>query len=406
MGEFDWGDMGWSDWNTGGDYDTGADFDWGSVDNYDYGYDYGGGGGGGGDYGWGADPQWGGNGAGAGSIDWGNAGWSDWNTQSGEGAWWSGSGENASTNGGYAAGQGEFGQGQGMNDSYGWGEAAAAPTTGNAGITGDMGGAAATEEQKKTPSLLENVQGGFKSLQKFGKDNADLARLGIGIAGVMTARKDQKRADQMMEQTLADREWERKQKEQLYAAQLANMHRASGQSGAAHRSQSSAVKKNNAQADFWNNQARTSANEARSLYNPQELGVRGYAQEQAATGRSVQDIRDKMSRQGKSQSAIDAEVRRAKLTGSTNATTGYMKGLDTGRTAQTGALSSAKGLGSSYSALGSVAVPGVSVPSMGSNSDLAQYYSDQASGNSNAIQDLLNYYLGNPLGQSNDNRTT
>lgn len=395
MDEFDWGNMGWSDWNTSDSYDTGADYDWGSVDygEYDYGGDYGG------SNDWGSDAWWSGSGSGAGSIDWSNMGYSNWNDRAG--GFTSGEGTGVdSFNTGFTSGQGSFGGGE-FNLGTMAGAEWDAPTTGNSGITGAMG-VDAKDEQRQQQSLLGTVRDGFKGLREFGKENADLARLGIGVMGALGARKDQKRADRMMEQTLADRERERQMKEELYKAQLANMHRASGQSGAAHRSQASAVRRNNKQADYWNDQAHTSADEARSLYNPQELGVRGYAQEAAATGRTVQDIRDRMARQGKSQASIDAEVRRAKVAGSTNATTGYMKGLDTGRTAQTGALSAAKGLASNYGALSPVNIPGVSVPSMGSNADLAQYYNSQASGNSNAIQDLLNYYLGNPLGKSND----
>lgn len=435
MDDFDWDSAGWSDWNNPGtDYDTGADFDWGSVDNFDYGYDSGGGYDAGS---WGSDPWWSGSGGGGyntGTIDWGSQGWSDWSVPST--GFTTGQGSDVySGGGGYTAGQGSFAPGAGMGDVNGL-DFGTAPAAGNSGVTGAMGvdnseerdrpmlsgyapgGYDASQEAKNnggfnanySAGLGETLSGGLKaansglkSVREFGRENADLARLGIGLAGVYAARKDQKRQDELMRQTQADRERERQMKEDLYKQQLAAMQRASGHAGAAFNSQSSAVRRNNQQADYWNNQATQSANEARSLYNPQELGVRGYAQEAASTGRTVQDIRNKMARQGKSQSSIDAEVRRAKVAGSTNATTGFMKGLDTGRSAQTGALSAAKGLSSSYSALASPSIPSVSVPNFGSNSDLAAYYGDQASANSNAIQDLLNYYLGNPLGQSNDN---
>jgi len=415
MGEFNWDDMGWSEWSqpvTDDNWDLNADFDWGSYDNggYDPGVDYNAGGGGwdDGSYDWG------------GQTNWDTQGWSDWNPQPDTtGAWWSGAGDANSVAlqqaGGYTAGQGQFG----ANGASGYDMSVGASTpTASSSTTGMMGGAGVDDDaEKKGEAMLVAardgesggplgaVKDGFKATREFARENADLARLGIGVAGMFAARKDQKRSDQLMEQTLADRAREREMKEEMYRTQLENMRAAQGAQHRSQASQSSAVNRNNAQADYWNRQAQQSGNEARSLYNPQELGIRGYATEAAATGRAVQDTQSRMARQGKSQSAIDAEVRRAKVAGSTNASTGYMKGLDTGRSAQGGALSSAKGLGSNYTALASQSLPSMSMPSSAqSNSDLASYYNDQAAGNSNAIQDLLNYYLGNPLGTSTESR--
>lgn len=420
MDDFSWDDLGFSEWNTpvtDSNWDLNSDINWS-----DYGVDFGGDYGGGGNYGGDFNPgTWG-----AGSINWGSEMEPSWgNTNDGGAAWFSGEGTGTSMNGGggYTAGQGQFGQGQfNMNTMAGseWD----APASGNAGVTGAMGGFKDEKEPgwnsdpllngtaaaAESPAVTEDGKGplgavrdGFKSVREFGKENADLMRLGIGLAGVYAARQDSQRSDKLMEQQMADRQRENAMKEELYRQQLANMRAAQGHAGGAMASQASAASRNNANADYWNRQSRTSADEARSLYNPQELGVRGYAQEAASTGRSVQDIRDRMARQGKSQGSIDAEVRRAKVAGSANATTGYMKGLDAGRSAQTGALSSAKGLSSSYGGYNAPSIPSVSVPSFGSNSGAIDYYNDQASGNSNAIQDLLNYYLGNPLGTSNDN---
>lgn len=431
----------------GGGYEVGSDFDWGAdySGGWDSGWDDGGWDSGGGD--WGGWDTWdfGDNGGdyggnyGGGSYDWGNAGWSDswnnWDSYNPDTSWWSGDGDANSyalqNGGGYQAGQGQFGQGQ--QGGYNTGSVeVTAPTAGNSGVTGAFGVGAQNDngEFKGTPMLngaywnqrgyaadgsgppvsaMNNGEGPSKGVfgdaRQWARENSDLARLGIGIAGMLAARKDQKRADDLMQQTLADRERERQMKEEMWKAQMENMKAARGAQGRAQSSQSSAVRRNNQEADFWNNQARQSASEARSLYNPQELGIRGYATEAAATGRSVQDIRDRMARQGKSQGTIDAEVRRAKVAGSTNATTGYMKGLDTGRSSQMGALSASKGLASQYSALSPVSLPSLSLPGgMGSNADLANYYTGQAGDNSNAIQDLLNYYLGNPMGKSNEDQ--
>lgn len=417
MDDFNWDSMGWSEWSqpvTDDNWDLNADFDWGSYDNggYDPGQDFNAGGGGwdDGSYDWGDQ------------TNWDTQGWSDWNPQpDSAGAWWSGAGDANSyalqQAGGYTAGEGQFGA-NGAN-GYDMGTTGIAPVdSGNGAITGGMGGAGTDEEaEKKGDAMLVAardgnsggplgaVKDGFKATREFARENADLARLGIGVAGMFAARKDQKRSDQLMEQTLADRAREREMKEEMYRTQLENMRAAQGAQHRAQASQSSAVNRNNAQADYWNRQAQQSGNEARSLYNPQELGIRGYATEAAATGRAVQDTQSRMARQGKSQSAIDAEVRRAKVAGSTNASTGYMKGLDTGRSAQGGALTSAKGLGSNYTALASQSLPSMSMPSSAqSNADLAGYYQGQAGDNSAAIQDLLNYYLGDPLGTSNKNQ--
>lgn len=415
MADF-WDDQGWSDWVTpvtDDNWDLNGGIDWG-----DFGVDVGGDG----DYIDAGGGEFNPGGWDAGTIDWGSSqepGWGNYNDGT---AWFSGEGTGTRLGGGYTAGQGGFDAGK-FDAAAMANIGTASPTGGNAGVTGAMGGAGAEKEPgwdsdplltgaagaAESPAASEDGSGplgavreGFKNVREFGRENADLMRLGIGLAGVLGARQDSRRADRLMDQQMADRERERAMKEELYKQQLANMRAAQGHAGGAMASQASASARNNSNADYWNRQSRSSADEARSLYNPQELGVRGYAQEAASTGRSVQDIRDRMARQGKSQGSIDSEVRRAKVAGSTNATTGYMKGLDAGRSAQTGALSSAKGLSSSYGGYNAPAIPSVSVPSFGSNSGAVDYYNDRASGNSAAIQDLLNYYLGNPLGTSND----
>ena len=134
-------------------------------------------------------------------------------------------------------------------------------------------------------------------------------------------------------------------------------------------------------ADYWNAQSRQSGDEARSLYNPQELAIRGMAQQQAATGRREQDAYAAAIRRGLSPADAAAEARRVKLAGSTAATTGYMAGLDTGRKGQEGALSSAKGLSMSYGA-----------PSTA----LADAYNTMGQATGDQLRSLLEFYTGDP----------
>jgi hypothetical protein len=150
--------------------------------------------------------------------------------------------------------------------------------------------------------------------------------------------------------------------------------------------QQQAQQRNFAQADKMNAIADQSFNEARSLYNPQEMAIRSMAQQQMAQQRNMVDARTQMQRAGKSVGTIDAEMRRAKLGGTTGATTAYMTGLDRGRAAQQSALTSAKNLTSSYNA----------------NADYSGADRVAQAGQQTAQQltGMLNSYLGNPVYQT------
>lgn len=271
----------------------------------------------------------------------------------------------------------------------------AAPS--QAGITGGMGvtpaaGYAAADAVGMEgmgfgtfgqPGLLERANAGLKQLGAWGKENAEVVKLGTGLAsaiagqrGASAAKRQQGVADQQIQRELAMREQ-------------------------AQQSQMAALAENQRMAGLSNQQAQQSFDEARSLYNPQEMAVRSMAQQTAATQRGVENLRKDLARRGLSKAAIDAEVRRARLGGSTAATTAYTKGLDTGRAAQQSALTSAKGLTST--------VPGLSyTPS----SSVADYYARQAEATqkqstltSAQLQKLLEDYLGQPTKTVQEART-
>lgn len=134
-------------------------------------------------------------------------------------------------------------------------------------------------------------------------------------------------------------------------------------------------------ADYWNQQSVQSGNEARSLYNPQEMATRGMAREVAATGRREQEAYAAAIRRGMTPAEAQAEARRVRLAGSTAATTGYMTGFDVGRKAQEGALSSAKGLSMSYGA---------------PNTTMADQYTAAANMTGDQVRKLLEFYTGEP----------
>jgi hypothetical protein len=262
----------------------------------------------------------------------------------------------------------------------------AAPS--QAGITGGMGGTTAAMQggfgqTAQQPGLLQRANAGLKELGAWGKENAEVVKLGSGLVSALAgqrnasaARQQQGVADQQIQRELAMREQ-------------------------AQQSQMAALAENQRMAGISNQQAQQSFDEARSLYNPQEMAIRGMAQQTAATQRGVENLRKDLARRGLSQAAIDAEVRRARLGGSTAATTAYTKGLDTGRAAQQQALTSAKGLTST--------VPGLSyTPS----SSVADYYARQAETTKNQsaltsaqLQKLLEDYLGQPTKTVQDART-
>jgi hypothetical protein len=103
-----------------------------------------------------------------------------------------------------------------------------------------------------------------------------------------------------------------------------------------------------------------------------------------------------------SPAAIEAEVRRARLGGSTGGVTAYMAGLDTGRTGMQSALGAAKGLSSPYSGVNysgqNVPIPTVNPGAVGSPGmlDLAGGAANQGAAGTAALNDLLQWYLNDP----------
>jgi hypothetical protein len=109
------------------------------------------------------------------------------------------------------------------------------------------------------------------------------------------------------------------------------------------------------------------------------------AQQQMSTARNMNDARTQMQKAGKSKATIDAEMRRAKLAGTTGATTAFVKGLDTGRAAQQSALTAAKGLTQNYNATADYS---------GANALAKAGQAD-----TDRLTSMLNTYLGNPVYQ-------
>jgi len=197
----------------------------------------------------------------------------------------------------------------------------------------------------------QQVQGGLDRMQDYTNRNPSAVRLGLDAAGLALGYYNQRQANKLAQQEL-------------------DMRR-------------EAQQKNAAMADQWNAQAQQSANEARSLYNPQEMAIRAMASQKAATQRGVEDLRTQMAKTGASKATIDAEVRRQKLAGSTGAVGAFTKGLDTGRAAQQAALTGAKGLSSSYNA--------------GADYKAAELASKAGQDTTAQYTNMLNTYLGNPV---------
>ena len=247
------------------------------------------------------------------------------------------------------------------------------PTTD--GVTGGFGVTPTSAGQPQTRSMLSQAGGGnyninsggfqpaprgpnmveqqINKAQAYVRENPSATRMGLDAAGMFLGYRNNRDANKLAEQQM-------------------NMQRA-GQT------------KNNAMADKLNAQASQSINEARSLYNPQEMAVRAMAQQQMNTARNMNDARTQMTKAGKSKATIDAEMRRAKLSGTTGATTAFVRGLDTGRAAQQSALSSAKGLSKDYN----------------TTADYSGANAVAASGRADAenLTNMLNTYLGNPVYQ-------
>lgn len=270
---------------------------------------------------------------------------------------------------GLRAAGGSFAPGAGSTPAAPTGQAGLTGSFGGAGVAADFGpysgggdysgyttGAGAVE-----PGLLDRLGTKLDSLEQWGKANPRTASALTQGIGALASAYGQRRA----EKSLAEQN----------ALQRAAM-----------QSQQEALGKNNALAAQWNEQAAQSMNEARSLYNPQEMAIRGMAQQSAISGRREQEAYANAIKRGMSPADAAAEARRARLAGSAAATTGFMAGLDTGRRAQQGALAGAKALASPYSAL----------PGYNPNVAEANYYANQGSLSAAGLQSLMERYLGQP----------
>ena len=208
----------------------------------------------------------------------------------------------------------------------------------------------------RNPPVNDNpIERNIGRAQTWTRDNYNTARLGLDLTGLLLANNANRSANRLAQQQM--------------------------------QMQQQAQQKNAAMADKANAQATQSFNEARSLYNPQERAVRAMAQQQMSTARNMVDARNQMARAGKSKATIDAEMRRAKLQGSTGAATAYTAGLDMGRQAQQQALTAAKGLTSNYNTTADYAG--------------ADRVANAGLGQAQQITGMLNNYLGNPVYQQN-----
>jgi hypothetical protein len=289
------------------------------------------------------------------------------------GAGSSGAGQNVPGSFGNAtAGSGNFG-GATMGAGVGGGTFTSPAVQGNAGVAGGMGVDPNTWRQgddidrgstlENSLNTAKNVAGnaatsvgaGLSRVGEYAQKNPWAARLAVDAAGLGLGYLNQRNANKLAQEQL--------------------------------QMQRDAQSRNDERARFWNEQSTQSANEARSLYNPQEMGVRAMATQTGNAQTAMDTAAQQMRRRGMSQATIDAEMRRARIGGSTGAATAYTRGLDTGRVAQQSALSSAKGLGMDSNF----------TPSYGG----AEAASKAGDMTTKQLQNLLNTYLRNPVGRTN-----
>jgi hypothetical protein len=204
-------------------------------------------------------------------------------------------------------------------------------------------------------NAVNQAETGLRGVQDFARDNYNVARLGLDLAGMGLSYKNRNDANDL-------------------AREQMQMQRAAQQ-------------KNAAVADRANAQSAQSFNEARSLYNPQEMAIRSMADAKMANMRAQEAARNQMQKSGRSKGTIDAEMRRAQLAGTTGANTAYLRGLDTGRAAQQSALSNAAGLARTYNT--------------GADYTAADRVAKAGQSNSDQLTAMLNNYLGNPIYQQN-----
>ena len=231
----------------------------------------------------------------------------------------------------------------------------------NANYALDGGGSGTFTERAPAPAqdgfrgAVNRAETGLRGVQDFARDNYNVARLGLDLAGMGLSYKNRNDANDL-------------------AREQMQMQRAAQQ-------------KNAAVADRANAQSAQSFNEARSLYNPQEMAIRSMADAKMANMRAQEAARNQMQKSGRSKGTIDAEMRRAQLAGTTGANTAYLRGLDTGRAAQQSALSSAGGLARNYNT--------------GADYSAADRVAKAGQSNSDQLTSMLNNYLGNPIYQQN-----
>lgn len=147
--------------------------------------------------------------------------------------------------------------------------------------------------------------------------------------------------------------------------------------------QQAVAAKNAAIADTRNQLAQQQINQALSLYNPQEMGRRGMAQQQALAGQQLQRLEQQMASRGYSPADIAAAKRRAQVGDALGATYGFMQGYDTGRSALQGALQSAVALGQQYAA-------------PADNTAMATYLRQAGTASGKTYGDMITTLLGDP----------
>lgn len=308
------------------------------------------------------------------------------------------------------SGQGSFGGITAGSGGAGTGSFTTAPTTSTAGVTGEFG--MMDEGQFGLNPNAYNVSGqgvssgfqdqpvdqpgpirrGLSAVNEYARTNPMGARLGLEGAGLLLGAYNQRAANKEARRVNDMQSSDREALRSLQAEQMQmqrEMYERSNQQ----------LQRNNQLADQFNAQATQSVNEARSLYNPQEMAIRAMAQQQMGTQNLITEGERDMRRRGMSDAAIAAETRRARLGGTTGATTAYTRGLDVGRQAQQSALTSAKGLSQQYGTVG--AAPALTTNLGGApNYSLADTLSKSGADTTANLKALLNLYLGDPITRS------
>jgi hypothetical protein len=241
-------------------------------------------------------------------------------------------------------------------------------------------------------TVKDKVGGALSAVDDYARTNPMGARLGLEGAGMLIGAYNQRAANKEARRV---NDMQARDRENLRALQAEQMQ----MQREMYERSNQQLERNNQLADQFNTQATQSVNEARSLYNPQEMAIRAMAQQQMGTQNLITAGERDMRRRGMSDAAIAAETRRARLGGTTGATTAYTKGLDVGRQAQQSALTSAKGLSQQYGGVG--AAPALTTNLGGdANYTLANTLSKSGADTTANLKALLNLYLGDPITRS------